>query len=127
MSSAQLIYALVAIVWIVLTVWLTYFSAKYFMKLMKNKAYSPRPLFKNFGQKMWMTVWLGCLFFGFYYVLVLLLSKVMDPSVKLDIFFLVYRHPVEFIYLGLIIFACMTVSIYIVRTIIIHLYNIRNK
>ena len=82
-----------------------------------------KTIFNGFRQKMWMTAGLGIVFFSVYLLIVLCGSYFKDPSARLDFFFLVYQHPVSFIYLGLLIFACMTSGIYLVRMIIKYIYN----
>jgi hypothetical protein len=82
-----------------------------------------RTIFNGFRQKMWMTVGLGVVFFSLYLLIVLLGSYFKDQSARLDFFFLMYQHPVSFIYLGLLIFACMTSGIYLVRMVIKYIYN----
>ena len=76
-----------------------------------------------FRKKMWMTAGLGLFFGGLYLTLILLGSHIIDPELRLDIFHLLYKHPVEFIYLGLLVFACTTITIYLIRMIIIFLYS----
>lgn len=91
--------------------------------LVMQKEVSMHSLFKNFGQKMWMTTGLGLLFFGIYLLIVYFLSRVDDPSVRLNFFLMVYRNPIPFIYLGLLFFACVSVGIILVRMVIKYLYN----
>lgn len=86
-----------------------------------------RSIFRGFGQKMWMTVGLGTLFFGLYFVIVLVGSFINDPEVRLNLFFLIYKHPIPFIYLGLLLFASISTGIYFVRMLIKHIYNTRRK
>lgn len=95
-------------------------------KGMKRKV-SVDVLFKGFSQKMWMTTGLGIVFFGCYFLLVVLGSYYRDPVWRLNLFHYVYENPVLFIYIGLFVFAFISASIYGVRTIIKHLYNTKRK
>lgn len=80
---------------------------------------------RGFGQKMWMTAGLGLVFFGCYLVLALASSSLKDTQIRLNLFLLMYQSPATFVYLGLLIFACLSTSIYLVRLVIKYLYNTR--
>lgn len=89
---------------------------------------SPFPkLFFEFDKKMWMTLGLGTTFFGGYLTLVLVLSQLMSTESYRKIFYFFYHHKVESIYIGLFIFAFITISIYFVRMLIKYLYGNRRK
>jgi len=90
-----------------------------------RKDISTRSIFKGFGQKMWMTTCLGVLFFGVYLSIVYGLSLIADPIFRLNFFSMVHQHPIVFIYLGLLVFACFSVGIYIARIAIKYFYNQR--
>jgi hypothetical protein len=90
-------------------------------KIMKKKV-PLNSIFHDFGKKMWMAAGIGPLFFGLYF-LVIYLATFTETTTRLDFFFLLYKYPVEFIYLGLFIFACTTVGIYCARIIIKYVYN----
>ncbi|WP_068469039.1 hypothetical protein [Candidatus Protochlamydia phocaeensis] len=107
--------------------WMIFYSGKYFLKLIRDKKFSLHPLLKGFKQKMWMTIGLGSLFFSFYFLIVLLSAYLIDSQSSLNLFFLFYAHPTEFIYLGLFIFACMSLCIYLVRMFIKYFYMTRSK
>ena len=98
-----------------------------FIQIYMNKNYSVRSLFFNFKQKMWMTIGLGCLFFGLYALILLISSIQLDAKTKLELFFNVYHNPTDYIYLGLITFVTITVCIYLARVYIIHLYNSKKR
>lgn len=95
--------------------------------LLTNKTVSALSLFKDFKQKMWMTAGLGILFFGLYFLVVYTTSLFINSENRLNIFLLIYKNPIPFIYLGLVIFVCISSSIYLVRMIIKHLYNTRKR
>lgn len=116
---------LLTIFWIFLLVLMIYLSAAHLVKLRRTGAFSLRPLFKGFGQKMWMTIGLGIMFFGLYYLVITLASRFFDSNQKLNLLMLARQHPAEFIYMGLGIFSCVTISIYIVRIMIKNIYNMR--
>lgn len=115
------------LVWLALMGWLTWFCLRHLTGVTSNLKESIRALFKDFRQKMWMTVGLGLLFFCVYILLVYIGSFVITSKTRLDFFFLLYRHPIDFIYLGLLAFACTSLCIYIARMVIKYLYNTRNK
>jgi hypothetical protein len=96
-------------------------------QVIMKKKYSIHSLFFNFRQKMWMTVGLGLLFFGFYIFLLYLGSIKLDPKTKLELFVSVYNNPLNYVYLGLLIFISISISIYIVRLGIIYLYNSKKR
>lgn len=84
-------------------------------------------IFKDFGQKMWMTAGLGLVFFCLFLLTAILGSYFDDPQSRLNLFFLMYEHPTVFIYLGLFTFALTSTSIYLVRLVIKYLYNTKRK
>ena len=117
-----LLYFLTAIMGCLIIGWLTRFSFRYVVSLIKNGKVSLRPAFRGFKEKIWMTLGLGMVFFGFYFAIVLISSKMITPEVGLDFFQLIYAHPKDFIYIGLSIFATLTVAIYLIRMLIKYLY-----
>lgn len=90
-------------------------------KLMKKK-FSLNSIFHDFDKKLWMIAGLGPLFLGLYF-LIIYLATFTETTTRLDFFFLLYKHPVEFIYLGLFIFASTTIGIYCARLLIKYVYN----
>jgi len=110
------------IVWLLLIGWMTFYSIQFFVKNINPKA-SFSLLFEGFKQKMWMTAGLGCVFFGLYAGVILSGSFLLTPDRKKQFFQLMYNHPIEFVYLGLLIFICVSMSIYLVRLVIKHLFN----
>jgi hypothetical protein len=74
-----------------------------------------------------MTVGLGVLFFGLYLGVVFFTSRVIDQEIAQQLFELSYQHPLEFIYLGLFIFATFSLLIYLVRMFIKYFYLTRSK
>ena len=83
-------------------------------------------LFKDFRRKMWMTVSLGGIFFSLY-LLFVSLSVYLVQRWGTDLFFLLYRHPVEFVYGGLWLFAFLSLSIYLARMFIKYFYLTKGK
>jgi hypothetical protein len=81
-----------------------------------------KTIFNGFQQKMWMTAGLGITFFGLY-LLIIIGGSYFNELSRLDFFFLVYQHPVFFIYCGLLIFATISSVIYLVRLVIKFIYN----
>lgn len=103
-----------------------YLALKFTERLTKKKVVV-HVIFRGFGQKMWMTVGLGLIFFSLYLLMAVFISYFDDPQHRLNFFFLVYEHPILFIYLGLFTFALTSTGIYAVRVVIKHLYNTRKK
>lgn len=122
-----LLYLLTTLMGIFVIGWLTRFSFKHMIYLIKNRKISLRPAFKGFREKIWMTIGLGIVFFGFYFGLVILSSKLLTAESRQDFFRQVYTHPIEFIYLGLFIFASITLSIYLVRMLIKYLFITKSR
>ncbi|CUI17634.1 Conserved hypothetical membrane protein [Candidatus Protochlamydia naegleriophila] len=112
---------------LIATLCMIYKSTCYFIQIIRGKKYHIRPLFRDFKEKMWMTVGLGCLFFGLYLFLVLSGSVLINSEMGSNLFTLSYKNPIEFIYLGLFIFATLSLSIYLVRMMIKYLYITRSK
>lgn len=91
-----------------------------------SRGWSLKVLFKDFNRKIWMTICLGIAFFGLY-LLIVSLSVYFIRPLGTDLLFLVYHNPVKFIYLGLWLFACFSLSIYLVRMVIKYFYLTRGK
>lgn len=91
-----------------------------------SRGWSLKTLFKDFNRKMWMTIFLGAAFFGFYLLIVGLSVYFVRPW-GAELLFLVYHNPIKFIYLGLWLFAFFSLSIYLVRMIIKYFYLTRGK
>lgn len=87
------------------------------------KKFSIATVFKDFGKKMWMTVGLGIIFFGLYALIIFFGAALNDSKMRLSIFFLLYKNPVRFVYLGLLTFALASTGIYLARVLIKYLYN----
>ena len=121
-------FSVLCLVFIVLLIGLILFflALKLTEKGMKKKV-TVQIIFKEFGQKMWMTIGLGCVFFCLFLLIVWAGSYFNDSQFRLNFFFLVYEHPVAFIYLGLLTFALISTGIYLVRLVIKHLYNTKSK
>lgn len=102
-------------------------AALYFAERVMGRRVALGSIFKEFRQKMWMTAGLGCVFFGLYLSTVALGYYYNDPASRLGIFFAAYERPTTFIYLGLIAFAAISTSIYVVRLVIKRLYNSRSR
>jgi hypothetical protein len=124
MNGSQWIGILISLFVLIL---MTYTSMRYFIFLIKGKKYRLSPLLKGFKEKIWMTVGLGVLFFGLYLGVVFFTSRVIDQEIAQQLFELSYQHPLEFIYLGLFIFATFSLLIYLVRMFIKYFYLTRSK
>ncbi|MFI0435019.1 MAG: LPXTG cell wall anchor domain-containing protein [Parachlamydiaceae bacterium] len=97
-----------------------------FTFIKRRKEWSFKALFREFNRKMWMTIFLGSVFFAFYVVIVCLSAYVI-PGRGVKIFFLLYESPVYFIYLGLSLFASTSMFIYLIRMVIKYFYLTRGK
>lgn len=91
-----------------------------------GKGWSFAVLFKEFNRKLWMTAYLGAVFFGLYLLTIAVSVYIIRPLGP-EILFLVHHNPVKFIYLGLWIFAFISLSIYMVRMVIKYFYLTRGK
>ncbi len=91
-----------------------------------SKNWSFHHLFKDFNRKIWMTISLGGLFL-FLYLLLIGFSLYLVKQAKIDLFSLFYHYPVDFIYGGLALFACISLSIYLARMVIKYVYLTRGK
>lgn len=100
------------------------FSLRMAESLLKRK-FSISVVFKNFREKIWMTFGLGIVFFGLYLLTIFGLWSLQSASSNQSLFILLYKHPVELIYLGLLCFAFITMGIYLARMVIKYLYNKR--
>ena len=123
----QILYAVGIIVEFLLLGLLILYFCIYLAQIVFNKKFPIRALFKNFSQKMWMTLGLGCFFYGLYFALVLLGSYFIDSQMKLRLFLHIREHLTAYIYLGLFVFMSLTIFIYLVRMVIKHLCNSRCK
>lgn len=92
-----------------------------------RRPWSIKKLLIGFKAKMWMTFGLGLVFFSFYFLLVLLCSKYINQEMGAALFFSAYRSPRLFIYGGLLLFACVSLTIYLVRMIIKYLFITRGR
>jgi len=89
---------------------------------------NPLPkLFYEFDKKIWMTLGLGIIFFGFYFTLISSLSWMLGNQTLRWILSFIYTHKVISIYLGLLIFALFTLSIYLARMLIKYLYKKKSR
>lgn len=123
--SSILVQIFIVVAWILLIAIILIYSFRHFSITLKTIAISIRGLFKGFRQKMWMTVGIGSIFALLYLGIVLLGSYLIDPKTRLNVFYLLYKHPIDFIYLGLLVFASITLCIYFTRMLIIYLCNKR--
>ncbi len=118
---------LLIILSILLGIWLSLKSYQKLVDRMKTRKDSVKILFNGFKQKMWMTMGLGITFFGLYAVIVFLSSRILDKQMEIDFFFFLYKDLIFSIYIGLFIFASISLLIYLVRMIIKFLYFMHNQ
>jgi hypothetical protein len=79
------------------------------------------------GRKIWMTCSLGLIFFFLYFFIVWIGAYFAEQTEKSSLFFLFYEHPIEWIYIGLSIFACFSLMIYFVRMLVKYVYTLYGK
>ena len=91
-----------------------------------SRGWTFKSFFKDFNRKMWMTTCLGGLFFGLY-LLIVTLAVYFIQYRETELFFLVYHHPIQFVYGGLWLFIFLSFSIYLARMVIKYFYLTRGK
>lgn len=106
---------------------LLFFGAIHLTKRHLNDRVSVRSVFKDFGQKMWLTTGLGIYFCVLYFFVVYAVSSMTTFIGSHTLFQLLYQHPIAFSYLGLFIFVLVTAITYLARMVIKYLYNRRYK
>lgn len=92
-----------------------------------SKKIELRSVLNGFKQKIWMTLGLGIVFFGFYFLSIYAWSFFIHTTTHPDLFILLYHYPIYFIYLGLLIFASLSTAIYLIRLIIISIYHRKTR
>lgn len=115
--------ALMTAALVLLIGWVLCIIALCMVRWIRKKEISLAIVFKDFGQKLWMTAGLGVAFFGLYFFTVYASSHFTDAEHRLALFFLVRAHPVFFVYFGLGLFILLSAAIYLVRLLIIYLCN----
>lgn len=120
--QALVIFGLVLVIGFILFLCLMYLA-----EWITKRTFNIHSLFRDFNQKMWMTVGLGITFLGLYFIIIYIASFVKDPQTRLDFFFQLYKHPVSFIYLGLLVCVSVSILIIIIRMVIKFYYNTRRK
>ncbi len=110
--------------WALIVLWML----KYSIQHMASMKISSHHLLGNFKQKIWMTIGLGCFFSSLYIALVYLGSKIdLSEAAQKKLFFAIYQNPVDFVYIGLVLFVCISILICVVREIIKYLYHIFDR
>lgn len=84
---------------------------------------SIRALFIGLRPKLFMTLGLGLFFFGLYAGSVLMIAHGLDGKLRMQLFELAYRHPLNFVYAGMVIFVLISLIILAVRRLIKRIYN----
>lgn len=113
------IFVVLMLAWVIHYIWKKSFLDKKLF-LIKN-------ILKGFKAKMWMTCGLGITFFGFYLFVVVLSSTILNGKWISSLFWQAYQTPLPFIYGGLLLFACFSLLIYLVRMVIKYLFLTRGK
>ena len=119
-----LIFLILGFIFIFALLFLIYIFIRFNRRLGKGR--SVKILLKDFNRKIWMTTCLGISFFGFYFLMVMVGAPIIR-SLSNDLFVIVYRNPIKFVYLGLCLFAILSLTIYFVRMIIKYLYLTRGQ
>lgn len=118
-DSFQIIFAVLLLIFVLLVCGIGFY-------IIKRKGNPLPKLFHEFDKKIWMTLGLGIIFFGFYFVLVMGLSWMLSSDRSQKIFSFFRHYTIESIYIGLFIFAFITLSIYLARMLIKYLYSKHN-
>lgn len=114
----QIIFTILLLIFVLVVFGIVFYSIKRYG--------SPIPkLFHEFDKKIWMTLGLGIIFFGFYFALVTAVSWILSADKAQKIFSFFRHYTIESIYIGLFIFAFITLSIYMARLFIKYLYSKR--
>lgn len=93
-----------------------------------KKCGNPIPILtKDIDKKIWMTVWLGCVFTGLYLIAVAVFSRFIIPENYQHFFSFLYLHKVFSIYIGLGIFVFIALMICVVRAVIKRLFRRSKK
>jgi hypothetical protein len=100
----------------------TSFAFNQFISIIKIRGCSPRVLFYNFGEKIWMTFFLGSFFICLFIFINVLISFFIDKESFLRYFFYGLEHPEVFIFWTTSFFALNTIFILIIREIIKFFY-----
>ncbi len=95
--------------------------AQYFM----GRPISIRKIFDGLKAKIWMTAGVGFFFFIFYATLVLIGTNFINSEMRMKLFYWMRNDPILFVYLGLVLFVTISLSILVVRSIIKRIYNSR--
>lgn len=104
---------------------LIYFCKKP-LKIILNRGCSPKKIFKQFREKMWMTFGLGLAFTCMYLLSIYLSGWFVNKETFLNILSFGIKKPRYLVYLGLFIFSFNTLLIYLFRIIIKYFYLKKN-
>lgn len=94
---------------------------------MPKKNVAVLPLFKNFSQKMYTTWGIGFFCLALYFLGVWVLAEWIKTQGRLDFFFFLLNHRVEFIYLGLATFGAISLFIHYLRLAVKSRYNSKRR
>ena len=122
----QTLQALLIVLLVLLIGLVLFYIALSYAQKVSHRRVSVRTMFYGFRQKIWMTAGLGLMFSGLY-LLVVYLASFVGSEARMNLFFMAYKHPTMFIYLGLLIFVCISMGIIFARTVIKYLYNKNNR
>lgn len=126
LSAEEIRLALTTLVCCFIMISLSLYAWKKFLVLLQ-RPWSFRNLLKGFKAKMWMTFGLGIVFFSFYFLVIFISSVYLKEEKGELLFFSAYHSPKFFIYAGLLIFACFSLTIYLIRMLIKYLFLTRGK
>ncbi len=76
---------------------------------------------------MWMTFGIGLVFFSLYLIVIFFSSVYLKEEAGQWLFKTAYQAPIYFIYIGLLIFICFSLTIYLVRMLIKYLFLTRGR
>ncbi len=91
-----------------------------------GQGWSFKVLFTGFNRKIWMTFCLGGVYFSLY-LFIVSLSVYFMRNQGTALLLIAYQHPIELVYGGLWLFACLSLTIYLTRLVIKYFYLTRGK
>ncbi len=101
-----------------------YYGTSLIHSCLRGKKLYLSDIFKDFDQKIFMTIGLGITFFGLYFSSIWLFTTYLNQETLASFFHFLYLHPVEGVYAGLFLFAFCTLLVYFVRMLIKYIYHL---
>ncbi|MFT5317873.1 MAG: hypothetical protein ACI8RA_001131 [Chlamydiales bacterium] len=100
----------------------TSMTTRQFITILKTRGCSPRILFRNFNEKIWMTALLGVFFALVFLSFSLFTHYFLDKSIIKEYFYFGLKNPGLFFFWAAAIFGLNSLFIILVRTILKFIY-----